>query len=270
MLAKWRTSLILSTLITVLAAAASAGGLFFPGLYRDNALIVNAWRGNDFVTLAVAVPGLMVSMMLALRGSLRAQLIWAGILGYMVYNYIFYLYGAAFNVFFLAYVLLFTLSMYAMILVMVKLDVPSLHMQFSSRTPARCIGGFMVFFAALLGCMWISMSLSFIFTGVVPQPILQTGHPTGVVFATDLSLLVPAMALGGVLLFRRRPFGYILAAIVLIKACTYGLAMISMSVFTYLELGTIDSLIPLWAFLSAGCFVACGMLLWNMKAKAHA
>ncbi len=267
---KWRLPCLLSALIAVLAAAASFGGLFFPGLYRDNALITCAWRGNDFITLAAAVPGLMVSMLLTVRGSKRAHLIWAGMLGYMVYNYIFYLYGAAFNVFFLPYVLLFTLSIYALILTVAKLDVPAVHRQLSPRTPVRFIGGFMVFFAALLGAMWVAMSLSFVFTGIVPQPILQTGHPTGVVFATDLSLLVPAMALGGVLLWKRRPIGYILAAIVLIKACTYGLVMISMSVFTYHGLGTVDPFIPLWAFLSAGCIAACGLLFWNMKEKAKA
>ena len=265
MTAKWKIPCTLSVFIAVLAAAASVGGLFFSGLYRDNALITCAWRGNDFVTLILAVPGLLVSMLLALRGSQRALLIWAGMLGYMLYNYVFYLYGAAFNVFFLMYVLLFALSMYALILVVTKLDIPAIHRQFSARTPVKWVGGFMVFFAVLLGGMWITMSLSFVFTGIVPQPILQTGHPTGVVFATDLSLLVPAMALGGVLLWRRKNWGYALSAIVLIKACTYGLAMITMSVFTYIELGTVDPFIMLWIFLSAGCLASCGLLLGNMR-----
>lgn len=265
MQAKLQTPCVLSLIIAMLAAVASAGGLFFPGLYRDNVLITCAWRGNDLITLAVAVPGLLVSMLFALRGSQKALLVWAGMLGYMVYNYIFYLYGAVFNVFFLLYVLLFTLSIYAIISVMIKLDVQAITNQFRARTPVKWIGGFMVFFAVLLGAMWIAMSLSFVFTGVVPQPILQTGHPTGVVFATDLSLLVSAMVIGGVLLWRRRSWGYSLAAIVLIKACTYGAAMITMSVFSYNELGTVDPFIQLWIFLSVGCIVSCGFLLGNMR-----
>ncbi|HZK85494.1 MAG TPA: hypothetical protein VFC58_12685 [Desulfosporosinus sp.] len=136
--------------------------------------------------------------------------------------------------------------------------------EFRAVTPVKLIG-FMMFFAALLGVLWIAMSLSFVFTGQVPNSILQTNHPTGVVFATDLSLLIPALILGSRLLWKRHPWGFVLASIVLIKASTYGLAMIAMSVFTYVELGTIDPLLTLWAVLSLGCHISCGLLLGNMK-----
>ena len=260
-----RTSYILTIIIAILAMIASAGGLFIDGLYRDNALITSAWHGNDFVTLVIVLPLMVTSLILAMRGSQKAQLVWIGTLGYMLYNYIFYLYGAAFNRFFLIYVLLFTLSMYALVFAMTKIDAMAVSQAFRVVTPVKWISGFMMFFAVFLGVLWIAMSLSFVFTGQVPQPILQTDHPTGVVFATDLSLLIPALILGSTLLWKRLPWGFVLASIVLIKASTYGLAMIAMSVFTYVELGTVDSLLPLWVVLSLGCFISCGLLLGNMK-----
>jgi len=252
-------------IIAVLATIASAGGLFIDGLYRDNPLITSAWHGNDFVTLVIAVPLMVLSLIFASRGSLKAQLVWIGTLGYMLYNYIFYLYGAAFNQFFLIYVLLFTLSIYALVFAMTKIDAMEVSQEFNVGTPVKWISGFMMFFAVLLGALWIAMSLSFVFTGQVPPSILQTDHPTGVVFATDLSLLIPAMILGSTLLRKRQPWGFVLATIVLIKASTYGLAMIAMSVYTYVDLGTVDSLFPLWAVLSLGCLISCGLLLGNMK-----
>jgi len=57
-----------------------------------------------------------------------------------------------------------------------------------------------------------------IITGVIPIHITQTGHPTGVVFATDLSLLIPAVLLSGIMLWRRKPWGYVLSAVVMIKS----------------------------------------------------
>ncbi|HHY46565.1 MAG TPA: hypothetical protein GX506_04605 [Firmicutes bacterium] len=48
------------------------------------------WFGNDLVTLSVALPLLVGALVLSMKGSHRAQLVWFGILDYMLYNYAFY------------------------------------------------------------------------------------------------------------------------------------------------------------------------------------
>ena len=135
----------------------------------------------------------------------------------------------------------------------------------SDRTPVKCIGGFMLFFAVLLGGLWIAMSLSYVFSGNIPQSIVDTGHPTAVVFATDLSILIPGMGLGAVLLLKRKPWGYVLSTILLVKATTYGLGLIVMTVFTYFDIGIWDAMFPLWVFLTAGCLTSVSLLLANIK-----
>jgi hypothetical protein len=75
---KLRPVYILTAIITILAIVASAGGLFIDHLYRDNLLVTSGWYGNDLVTLVVAVPMLVVALILSMRGSQRAQLIWLG------------------------------------------------------------------------------------------------------------------------------------------------------------------------------------------------
>lgn len=265
----FKTPVRLSVVIAVLAAIASAGGLFLSGLYRDNALITAAWHGNDFVTLFLALPVMVGSLVFSTRGSRKAQLVWMGTLWYMVYNYMFYLFGAAFNPFFLIYVALFTMSAYALVLALLKIDAVELSARVYDRLPVRLVSGFMLFFAILLGVMWIGLSMSYVFTGVVPVAITQTGHPTGVVFAMDLSLIVPSLILCAVALIRRKAWGFILSTIVMIKASTYGLAMMAMSVFSYLEAGILDPLIFLWGFLGAGCLASCWLLLRAMRPAAQ-
>src|SRR5688500_7194686 len=88
-------ALNLSLIAAVLAGIASLGGLFLKGLYRDNLLVTSAWKGNDLVTLFVAIPILIAAIAFSKRGSLKAQLVLLGILDYMLYNYAFYLFGAA-------------------------------------------------------------------------------------------------------------------------------------------------------------------------------
>jgi len=61
---------------------ASAGGLVIGDLYRDNTWATAGWLGNDLVTLVVAVSLLVAALILAMRGSQRAQLVWLAMLGY--------------------------------------------------------------------------------------------------------------------------------------------------------------------------------------------
>jgi hypothetical protein len=260
-----RVATLLSTTIALLALVASGGGLFWNGLYRDNTLVTAAFRGNDLITLVIGVPGLVITLLVARRGSHRAQLIWMGLLAYMLYNYVFYLYGAAFNRFFLLYVALVVLSVAALIASVSTLDVHRISQAFHPRTPVRWISAYMLVFGLLLGGMWIAMSLSFVVTGQVPSPITQTGHPTGVVFATDLSLLVPGLLAGGLLLWRRQPWGFVLGAVMLIKGSTYGPALLVMSAFSASAGSGSDPFLLLWVVLTIGCLVAAGLLLGNMR-----
>jgi hypothetical protein len=245
---------------------ASAGGLFIPDLYRDNAFATSAWRGTDLVTLAVAVPILIAALIFAQRGSLRAQLVWLGTLDYTLYNYAYYLFGAAFNGFFLIYLALFTLSMFALIFGLAKVDVKSICPRFRVRTPVKWISGYMLFVAVGIGSLWIGQSLSFVVTGQVPEFLLKVEHPTSVVFALDLSLVVPFLVLGAIWLWKRQPWGYVLAALLSVKGTVYMLALATISIMAAEAGFPEDSAqLPLWGSLGLGFLVASLFLLANVE-----
>jgi hypothetical protein len=257
---------VLSAIIIVITIVATAGGLFITDLYRDNAFATSAWRGTDLVTLVVAVPILIAALLLAQRGSFRAQLVWLAMLDYTLYNYAYYLFGAAFNAFFLIYVALFTLSMLALIFGLAKVDVESIRQRFRGRTPVKWIAGYMLFVALGIGGLWIAQSLSFVITGQVPEFLLKVEHPTSVVFALDLSLVVPFLVLGGVWLWRHRPWGYVLAAMLSVKGAVYMLALAAVSIMAA-EAGFPEDLaqLPLWGLLSLGFLLASLFLLGNVR-----
>ena len=257
----------LSLIIAICAIFTSIGGIFFEGVYRDNRLIVSVMRANDIVTLFIAVPIMFASIFFDMKNSYKARLIWIGTLFYMMYNFIFYLYGVAFNRFFLLYVLLVTASAYAIIFAFMKTDIKLIAERFSEKTPVKMISGFMLFFCLLLGGLWIGMSISYLFTGQVPQTVIDSGHPTAVVFATDLSILIPAIAIGAILLWKKRDWGYILSTVMLVKATTYGTGLIIMGMITFMEIGVKDSMLPLWVFLTLGCIVALIGLITNLKVE---
>jgi hypothetical protein len=263
---------VLSAILAVLAIAASAGGLFVDELYRDNPFATAAWRGTDLATLVVAVPLLVGSLVLARRGSFRAQLIWLGMLDYTLYNYAYYLFGTAFNRFFLVYVALFTLSIFALILSLARVDLGSIPPRFRDRTPVRWIAGYMAFVALGIGGLWIAQSLSFVISGQVPQFIIDVAHPTSVVFALDLSLVVPIMIVGALWLWQRRPWGYLLGAILNVKGAVYMLALSAVSLNAVRQgFPNAAAELPLWGLLSLGFVVASIFMIANVQpAKGEA
>jgi cellulose synthase/poly-beta-1,6-N-acetylglucosamine synthase-like glycosyltransferase len=218
------------------------------------------------VTLVVAVPMLVAALILSIRGSHRATLIWLAMLNFMLYNYAFYLFGAAFNWFFLIYVLLFTLSIFALIFGLLNIDVNRISGRFQERTPVKWISGYLLFVAIGLSIIYISQSLAFVATGQLPEIVLKSGHPTSVIFALDLSLLVPVFTLGAIWLWKRRPWGYVLATMSAVKGATYTLVLTVVSLWGA-NAGVPGALeeLPLWLFLTLAGLVASLFLLGNLK-----
>lgn len=257
---------VLSGIIAILTIVASAGGLFIADLYRDNSLVTSAFRGNDLVTLVVALPLLIAALILSMRGSQRAQLVWLGMLDYTLYNFAFYLFGAAFNSLFLIYAALFTLSIFALIFGLAKADVSAVSRKFHARTPVKWISSYMLFVAVGLSGVYIAQSLGFIATGQLPSIVILTGHPTSVVFALDLSFVVPVLVLGAIWLWKRQPWGYVLAAIANVKGAIYMLALAASTVSAVQKGASEDlSQVVLWEGIGVGCLIASLFLLGNLE-----
>lgn len=236
-------SIVLGTLM----AAQALFGLLVPGAYRDIAWIKATWFGNDLVTLLVAVPLLAGSVLFASRGSTRARLAWLGILAYAVYNYAYYLLGAALNVFFALYVLAFVVSAASLIRGLRGTDAVSVAQCFSSRTPVRFIGGYYAFVAIGLSVVWLGVWAAYVFAGR-PTPVeTEAFH---LVAALDLALMVPALVTGGVLLWRRASWGYVIAALAGVQASLY-LLVLSVNSAIPVSRGTVPAPgeLPIWGTL---------------------
>lgn len=259
---------LLSILIAILAAIASVGGLLLDGLYRDNAFVTTTWLGNDAITLFLAVPILGASMWFAKRGSLRAYLVWMGALDYMLYNYAFYLFGAAFNWFFLLYAALLALSILALIFGLTGLDVAGIDRSARPQMPVKWIGGYFLFVAFGLGTVYLIQSIGFIVTGTLPAIITLSGHSTNVVFALDLTLLVPWLMIGAFWLFKRQPWGYVVAGILNVKGPLYTLVLAVNSILVVNAGISQTSELPLWGTLTALGLLASGLFYFNVKRTA--
>jgi hypothetical protein len=209
------------------------------GLYfYDTVSMVAQQQANDFILLAVGLPLLAISTALAFRGSLRGHLLLTGMLGFFLYTFMSMAMLTSYNDLFLVYVALFSLSLFAFILSMMAFDLENLPHHFSEKLPRGWIAGLLFLVGGFLLLAWL---------GRIGQPLMQNETPalenttTLVIQAMDLGLVVPLCFLGGVLLLRRSPWGYLLASVALLKGVTMGLAVSAMSVNMTLK-GVPDSL----------------------------
>ncbi len=224
-----RLELSFSIVILLLAAGASLAGLLVPGLYGDPAVLLPQVRGQDLVTLVVGVPLLVLGTAGVWRRSLRGRLLWLGALGYLFYTYATYAFGAVWNPLFLAYVALLGLSTYTFVLGLLATSPGDAARALAPRTPRRTAGWFLMATAVVFALLWLSDEVGALVRGDVPRSVVQMQVPTNFVHAIDLSIVLPALAITGWLLLARRPWGYLLAPVLLTKAATLGAAVLAMA-----------------------------------------
>ena len=245
--------------VAVLMALQSAVGMLATSLYQDTEdWILAAWFGNDLVTLLVAVPLLVWSLSATKTGSKRAELVWYSMLGYSIYNYGYYLFGAALSWFFPLYVVLFSLGVITLILALSRLDVEAMAADFASSAPVRWIGGYMIFTGGGLTVAWIGQWATFMLTGSTPS-LGQEGFR--LVAAMDLSVMVPWFLIGAVLLLKRRPWGYVIGSIIIMKGATYTLVLTASStVAAWRGIDGALGQIPIWGVWT----VVGGAAVWGL------
>ena len=260
---KMKAPYILTTALAALMILQSVLGLVFQAQYRDVEWIKAMWFGNDSVTLVVAAPLLVIALLMARRGSVQALLLWLGLVGYGVYNYAYYLLGAALNAFFLLYVVAFVLSAVTLIVALSRLDVSHVAASFLETTPVRVIGGYLAFVGFGLASVWVTIWGAYAFAG---QPTPVEPEAFKLVAALDISLMVTGLTCGGVLLWRRKPSGYVVAAIASIQASLYLLVLsVNSTVGIHRGFATAPGEVPIWGTLAAFTTAVTLLLLTNIR-----
>src|SRR4051794_13669143 len=123
--------------IVVLALASSLTGLLVDRTYaNETANWAGQAVGQDIANL-VAFPVLVWCAIVAVRGSLRAYLLWLGLLAFSAYSFAIYAFAMHFEPLFLVHVAVFGMSVYALIGGLASLDVKGVKASLSDRAPVR-------------------------------------------------------------------------------------------------------------------------------------
>ena len=206
-----------SWVLAACVVASSLFGLLAQAPYRSlpEATVVSA-RAQDACSIVVAV--LLVALVRRPVLSTAAHLARLGLLAYLLYSYLIYVTGVPMNRVFLVYVVIVCLSGAGLL--------AGLHGLLDDPPPStagprltRSTGWVLLVTAVIFAGLWLSVLLPFAFGGDRPDPEGVGGLPYPV-FVLDLSIVLPAIAVVGVLLLRGRAVAAPLAAVAMLKILT--------------------------------------------------
>lgn len=202
----------LSIAAALLAATGSVIALAMRSVYAGltPAFLPQA-LAQDVANLALASPALLILAALALRSSLRAYLLWLGVLTFTVYNYFIYAFSIPFGPLFLLWVAVLGLCLYAMIGGVTMIDHTATAARFTSRRAITVVAWFLIVTALLFGLLWLSEDVPALLSGAAPKSVVDMALPTNPVHILDLGFFLPAVIITGVLLLKRRPIAYTVA-----------------------------------------------------------
>jgi hypothetical protein len=225
-----KTSLWLSVLVAFLVLIASSAGLFLKSIYaRETTSYALQSVGQDIENIVAAAALLMTAYFVS-KGSIKASLVWMGVLLALMYSYVIYAFAVHFNSLFLVYVAILGLSFYTLIGSLIHLHLEGLQPYFAANTKARLVSVFLLVVAILFYFQWLSEDIPALLTGKIPQSVIENGQLTNPVHVLDMGLLLPGMIITAILLWRRKLLGYILAIPLLVFSILTGIGILAIFV----------------------------------------
>ena len=224
-----------------LASAVAAGsmvaatlGLMLDGVYGGNEATVQMLRGFDAVTLVVIGPALLLAVRADRRGNALGRVLVASLLAYLGYTYAYHLLGAGLTDLLLLHAPLVTATLVALVLTLRNIgsaDLATRALHARVLLPAAVLA----LLAVSLGAMWVYACVAYIVDGTVPvgSSLVESDTIVHLGIVLDLTLLVPLYGAAAVLLWRRRAWGFVLAALALVAGTLHQVSYVVALLFQY-------------------------------------
>jgi hypothetical protein len=243
-----KTALWLSVFDALLVLLASVSGIFLKSIYaRETPSWAIQGIGQDIVNVVAAIV-LFSTAYFANKESVKATLVWSGVLLYLIYAYAIYAFDVHYNSLFLVYVAILGLSFYTLVGSVIHLHLDLLKAYFSATTKARPVSVFFLVLGIVFYLLWLSEEIPALVTGKIPPSIPLANLPTNPVHVLDLGLYLPAMFITAALLWRRKIVGYLLAGPLLVFSILTGTAILV--IFLVMSMKGIPTSVGVEAFIA--------------------
>ncbi len=211
---------ISSSIIALLLAIASVLSLAYPSVIYPAEELRQSFLANDVVNLFIVLPALLVALAFARRGRLLGLLFWPGALFAVFYNATAYTFGLPLSVGFILALVQATLSAYTTAGLIATIDGEAVQRRIGDSVPTRIAGGALVG----SGMLFLLFALSTMISAVAGKTTIAP-HELGVQVA-DL-FVIPALVVGGLQLWQRKPLGSVIGAGLLFQASMLFIGLIA-------------------------------------------
>ncbi len=202
----------LSIVAVLLAVAGNIIALSVPRIYASlTPVFFPQAIAQDIADLALVAPAWLILAIMGLRGSLRAYLLWLGVLTFTIYNYVIYTFSVPFGPLFLLWVAVWGLTLYAAIGGIAVADHKAIAASFKNQRAVTFVAWFLMITAVLFGMLWLSEDIPALLSGNTPQSLIDMALPTNPVHILDLAFFLPAVIITGIMLLKQKPLAYTLA-----------------------------------------------------------
>lgn len=259
----------LSWLLVGVAAVAAAVTVVDPGVLHGTAVMNGSARGTALVMLVGGVPVLVVGLLLARRGSLRALALWIGAVAYLAYNAVMLLFGTPFNSLFLLYDAVLGLSIWTAITLLHRIDVDAYAAHVHPGARVGAVAVFIWVVVALNTLAWLKSIVPGLWASWPPPFLVGTGLTTFPTYVQDLAFWLPLFAVVAWWLKKQRPWGLLLAPGLLLYFALEGVGVAVDQVWGHNadpESTVVSAdLAPAFVVVS----VVCALLAWHLLAHVR-
>ncbi len=255
----------LSVAGAVLAIAGNVVGLSVGSIYErlKPAFLAQA-LAQDVADLAVIGPAWLILAALALRGSLRAFLMWLGVLTFTVYNYVIYAVAVPFGPLLPLWISVLGLTLYALIGGLTAADNWAVKSAYTDERPVRATAWFLIVAGILFALLWLSEDVPAWLKGTTPQSLIDMGMLTNPVHIMDLAFFLPALWITGSWLLKAKPMGYTVAPAFIVFIILTGIPIL-ITPFIQARLGQVPGwgvIVPIGVLVA----VSLAVLIWLISA----
>lgn len=221
---KARITAVLTLLTALLGLFASIAGVFVPSVYHEALLagslskfLVYGSIVQDYISIPAAGVLLVLSLLVLKKPQGKTFITSLGLSAYFFYGYGLYVMQGDYTSVYLAYLAIFGLSIYSLIIGLTSFDLTLVAQYRLPQGLSRAIAGFFILILVVLVPVWLLR--------MTPDIARHIPGETYAVFILDLGVVFPALGIIATTLIQGRPFGNILAGVALVKCMTLCLSV---------------------------------------------
>lgn len=202
--------------------------MFGNGLYANESLFrAPILKGTDFIILFLVTPMMLITLFMIRKSKsevMKLRLFYQGLLTFILYYILCTAFGAAYNLLFPVYILLFSTTLISFMSGFWQiLSQTSVESSLSSRSK-KVLVGFLIF-AGLSVFVWMIEIVQSAVSGVPPEILgMSSTEPT---YLLDIGIIAPACMFTAWLVYKNRSEGYQSAVVLLTFNALIGVMVIS-------------------------------------------